>query len=155
MFRPTAKMVDGVEMDEYREQRWRAEDTKEMSWDEKQLCGEGPTLEEGGKFRKLEKDGEVWRQPVQKKGEKKTFMCTLCNLQLSSVDTMLSHRQGAKHLRKEVTKREELVEMVERGELDSRELEVEKNWIQPIANPESSKRKVSHCFTVLAYMKTS
>lgn len=36
-----------------------------------------------------------------RKGEKKTFYCELCLVELNSEDTMISHRNGMKHLKKE------------------------------------------------------
>lgn len=42
-----------------------------------------------------------------KKGEKKTFYCDLCYIELNSEDTMLSHMQGMKHLKKEQARQQE------------------------------------------------
>ena len=36
----------------------------------------------------------------KRKGEKKTFQCMLCLIPLSSLETMMSHKQGAKRTRK-------------------------------------------------------
>ena len=66
--------------------------------------------------------------------------CELCVLDLSSLETRLSHEQGAKHARKAIAKREEQEVLVLRGELPREELERE--WIVAIANPESGRRKV-------------
>merc|ERR1719184_281456 len=43
---------------------------------------------------------------LQRKGEKKTFQCLLCLIPLSSLETMMSHKQGAKHTRKVIAKQE-------------------------------------------------
>ena len=81
---------------------------------------------------------------LQRKGEKKTFQCGLCLIPLSSLETMLSHKQGAKHTKKVIAKQEEVREMFCRGEI-SRSTEVEelnREWIVPISNPPSLKIKV-------------
>ena len=41
-----------------------------------------------------------------RKGEKKTFYCELCLVELNSEDTMISHRNGMKHLKKEKAERD-------------------------------------------------
>ena len=38
----------------------------------------------------------------QKKGEKKTFYCQICLIELKSLDTMRSHVKGVKHMKKEL-----------------------------------------------------
>ena len=46
-----------------------------------------------------------------RKGEKKTFYCELCLVELNSEDTMNSHRSGMKHLKKERAEQERRVKL--------------------------------------------
>ena len=74
----------------------------------------------------LDKDG-FKKLRVQRKGEKKTFYCSICKIELNSEDTMTSHVNGAKHrLKMENTRTRYTPE----------------NVVKEIANPESSKKKV-------------
>ena len=106
--------------------------------------------------------GRMLQMPITRQGDKRTFRCLfatgrfwsfpcqiylshlrrceLCLLELSSLETRLSHEQGAKHNKKALAKREEQEALVLRGEL-ARE-EMEREWIVAIANPESGRRKV-------------
>merc|ERR1719430_460152 len=81
---------------------------------------------------------------LQRKGEKKTFYCNLCKIPLSSFETMMSHKQGAKHTRKVIAKQEEVREAFYRNNIsrDEEEEELNKEWILPVSNPESMKSKV-------------
>ena len=81
---------------------------------------------------------------LQRKGEKKTFQCLLCLIPLSSLETMMSHKQGAKHTRKVIAKQEEVREMFYREEISrsTEEEELNKEWIVPVSNPQSLKIKV-------------
>ena len=38
----------------------------------------------------------------QKKGDKKTFYCQICLIELNSLDTMKSHVSGVKHMKKKL-----------------------------------------------------
>ena len=38
----------------------------------------------------------------QKKGDKKTFYCEICLIELNSLDTMKSHVSGVKHMKKKL-----------------------------------------------------
>ena len=79
------------------------------------------------------KDGGNTRDQ-SKKGEKKTYYCNICLIELNSEDTMISHRRGVKHMKKYATM---VQEAEERGETASiREIE-------PIANPRPTQKKVS------------
>ena len=81
---------------------------------------------------------------LQRKGEKKTFQCLLCLIPLSSLETMMSHKQGAKHTKKVIAKQLEVREMFYRGEISREEEEegINKEWIVPVSNPQSLKTKV-------------
>jgi len=81
---------------------------------------------------------------LQRKGEKKTFQCLLCLIPLSSLETMMSHKQGAKHTRKVIAKQEEVREMFYRNEMSrsTEEEELNREWIVPVSNPQSLKMKV-------------
>ena len=46
-----------------------------------------------------------------RKGEKKTFYCELCLVELNSEDTMISHKNGMKHLKKERAERDRKIKM--------------------------------------------
>ena len=82
---------------------------------------------------------------LQRKGEKKTFQCLLCLIPLSSLETMMSHKQGAKHTRKVIAKQEEVREMFYRNEMSrsTGEEELNREWIVPVSNPQSLKMKVN------------
>ena len=112
---------------EFEDQQEDWEDTK-MDFGE----GEDPTASSG-------------QYQLQRKGEKKTFQCLLCIIPLSSLETMMSHKQGAKHTRKVIAMQEEVRESFYRGEI-SREIEekeLNKEWIVPVSNPQSLKTKVN------------
>jgi len=115
---PKVEFDDGMEEDQG--------DSKMDFWG-----GEDPTANSG-------------QYQLQRKGEKKTFQCLLCLIPLSSLETMMSHKQGAKHTRKVIAKQEEVREMFYRQEI-SKETELEelnKEWILPVSNPQSLKMKV-------------
>jgi len=115
---PKVEFDDGMEEDQG--------DSKMDFWG-----GEDPTANSG-------------QYQLQRKGEKKTFQCLLCLIPLSSLETMMSHKQGAKHTRKVIAKQEEVREMFYRQEI-SKETELEelnKEWIMPVSNPQSLKMKV-------------
>lgn len=67
-----------------------------------------------------------------RKGDKKTFYCNLCYIELNSEDTKISHERGVKHVKKAQISSQEYLE---RGE-DPPE------FIKPIPNPESAKKKI-------------
>ena len=46
-----------------------------------------------------------------RKGEKKTFYCELCLVELNSEDTMISHKNGMKHLKKERAERDRKIKL--------------------------------------------
>ena len=50
--------------------------------------------------------GGIGESSNTRKGEKKTFYCELCFVELNSEDTMVSHKKGMKHLKKEAQERE-------------------------------------------------
>ena len=84
----------------------------------------------------------------QKKGDKKTFYCQICLIELNSMDTMTSHVKGVKHMKKELALDEEKRQKFARGEI-SRETAEERLTIIPIANPPATKQKVG-----LPYLKS-
>ena len=127
---PKVEFDDGMEEDQG--------DSKMDFWG-----GEDPTANSG-------------QYQLQRKGEKKTFQCLLCLIPLSSLETMMSHKQGAKHTRKVIAKQEEVREMFYRQEI-SKETELEelnKEWILPVSNPQSLKMKVSASLAVILLTQT-
>jgi len=117
---PKVEFEDGMDPDQ------DGKDFKDNFWE-----GEDPTASSG-------------QYQLQRKGEKKTFQCLLCLIPLSSLETMMSHKQGAKHTRKVIAKQEEVREMFYRGEIsrEEEEEELNKEWIMPVSNPQSLKMKV-------------
>jgi len=77
----------------------------------------------------------------QKKGDKKTFYCQTCLIELNSLDTMRSHVKGVKHMKKELQLQAQREEKVKRGEMSRQEADRGPRVI-PIPNPESTKKKV-------------
>jgi len=77
----------------------------------------------------------------QKKGEKKTFYCQICLIELNSLDTMRSHVKGVKHMKKELQLNAQKEEKIRKGEISRREAERGPKVI-PIPNPASTKMKV-------------
>ena len=114
-----------------REDNLAASPKAEFEDDIDHLEGEDPTVSSG-------------KYQLQRKGEKKTFQCLLCLIPLSSLETMMSHKQGAKHTRKVIAKQEEVREMFYRGKIsrEEEEEEINKEWIVPVSNPQSLKMKV-------------
>jgi len=78
----------------------------------------------------------------QIKGNKQTFYCDICLVELSSLDTMKSHVAGVKHQKKEMTVKKEWEEKVLRGEITEEEAKSQMPRVKPIANPESVKKKI-------------
>merc|ERR1719430_3036479 len=77
----------------------------------------------------------------QRKGDKKTFYCQICLIELNSLDTMRSHVKGVKHMKKELQLSAQNEEKVRKGEMSRREADRGPKVI-PIPNPESTKKKV-------------
>eukprot|EP00092_Neocalanus_flemingeri_P015622 GFUD01016910.1.p1 GENE.GFUD01016910.1~~GFUD01016910.1.p1 ORF type:complete len:552 (+),score=129.19 GFUD01016910.1:89-1744(+) len=77
----------------------------------------------------------------QKKGEKKTFYCQICLIELNSLDTMKSHVKGVKHMKKELALNAQKEEKIRSGEMSRHEADRRPRVI-PIPNPESTKKKV-------------
>merc|ERR1719228_1932253 len=71
----------------------------------------------------------------QKKGDKKTFYCQICFIELNSLDTMKSHVKGVKHMKKQLSIREEKEQLYQRGEITMAEME-DLPQVIPIPNPE-------------------
>jgi len=71
-------------------------------------------------------------QEFVRKGQKETFYCEFCLLELNSRDTLYSHTKGQKHLKKV----EEQEERIRRGHY------VEEKKVRPIANPLPLQKKV-------------
>ena len=45
------------------------------------------------------------------KGEKKSFYCELCLVVLNSEDTMIRHKDGMEHLKKEAAERQQWIKV--------------------------------------------
>jgi len=73
-----------------------------------------------------------------KRGEKKTYYCEICMIELNSFDTMNSHIKGVKHMKKKLSNNQQLEEKVRRGEPVSRK----PLGVVQIDNPEPTKKKV-------------
>jgi len=80
----------------------------------------------------------------QKKGEKKTFYCKICLIELNSQDTMTSHVKGVKHMKKELALVEEKKQKYMNGEISKGEAEEQVLSVVPIPNPPATKQKVLH-----------
>ena len=78
-------------------------------------------------------------QEIQKKGDKNTFYCQVCYVELNSLETMKSHTQGSKHQKKMLALEEEQKEKVFRGLADPHK---RLPGVKPIPNPPSAKIKV-------------
>ena len=79
-----------------------------------------------------------WRygqQEVQRKGDKNTFYCEVCHVELNSLETMKSHANGAKHQKKMLGLESERMENLKRGILPGEKMP----GIKPIPNPASAK----------------
>ena len=78
----------------------------------------------------------------QKKGDKKTFYCKICLIELNSQDTMTSHVKGVKHMKKELALAEEKKQKYMNGEISRYEAEEQVLSVVPIPNPPATKQKV-------------
>jgi len=78
----------------------------------------------------------------QRKGEKKTFYCEMCLVELSSLDTMKSHVSGVKHMKKQMALSNDREEKVRRGLMTEEEAIRSEPRVKPIPNPESTKKKI-------------
>merc|ERR1719427_893801 len=78
----------------------------------------------------------------QRKGEKKTFYCEMCMVELSSLDTMKSHVSGVKHMKKELSLCNEREDKVRRGWITQEEAMMTQPRVKPVPKPESIKKKV-------------
>ena len=74
-----------------------------------------------------------------RKGEKKTFYCELCLVELNSEDTMNSHRNGMKHLKKEAAERQRRIKAENENGAGTAEPE---RAIKLIDNPRPVPKKV-------------
>ena len=89
-----------------------------------------------------------WRygqQEVQRKGDKNTFYCEVCHVELNSLETMKSHANGAKHQKKMLALESERMENLRRGISTGEKMP----GIKPIPNPASAK--VSNDSTSLVF----
>jgi len=77
----------------------------------------------------------------QKKGEKKTFYCQICLIELNSLDTMRSHVKGVKHMKKELQLNAQKEEKIRKGEITRHDSDRGPRVVA-IPNPESTKKKV-------------
>ena len=78
-------------------------------------------------------------QEIQKKGDKNTFYCEVCHVELNSFETMKSHTQGSKHQNKMLKLEEEHKDKIRRGLADPH---ARLPGVKPIPNPPSAKIKV-------------
>ena len=78
----------------------------------------------------------------QKKGEKKTFYCKICLIELNSQDTMTSHVKGVKHMKKELALAEDKKQKYMNGEISKRDVDEPVQSVVPIPNPTSTRQKV-------------
>ena len=78
----------------------------------------------------------------QKKGDKKTFYCKICLIELNSQDTMTSHVKGVKHMKKELALAEEKKQKYMNGEISRWEADEQVLSVVPIPNPPATKQKV-------------
>jgi len=85
--------------------------------------------------------GFSYPSTTQKKGEKKTFWCEICFVELNSLDTKNSHQAGVKHTKKANDIEEDFHDRLERGEITRKEYD-ERPGIIPIPNPEPTKKKI-------------
>jgi len=83
----------------------------------------------------------IYANEKQKKGDKKTFYCQICLIELNSLDTMKSHINGVKHMKKELAINAQREEKVRRGELDPDKAKMGPRVVA-IPNPEKTKVKV-------------
>ena len=77
----------------------------------------------------------------QKKGDKKTFYCEICLIELNSLDTMKSHVSGVKHMKKKLQLEQQRQEKLRKGEISEQEAR-KAPGVVPIPNPENTKKKV-------------
>lgn len=75
-------------------------------------------------------------QQTVRKGQKETFYCELCMIELNSRDTLLSHTKGQKHVRKREHQKADLRRSRRQGYF------VEEKKVIPIANPLPLQKKV-------------
>ena len=78
-------------------------------------------------------------QDVQRKGDKNTFYCEVCYVELNSLETMKSHTQGSKHQKKMLALEAEQEDKKRRGLVNPND---KLPGVRPIPNPPSAKVKV-------------
>eukprot|EP00092_Neocalanus_flemingeri_P031563 GFUD01034274.1.p1 GENE.GFUD01034274.1~~GFUD01034274.1.p1 ORF type:complete len:402 (-),score=123.26 GFUD01034274.1:32-1237(-) len=86
--------------------------------------------------------GQVMKQ---RKGEKKTFYCDICLVEMNSLATMKSHMSGWKHIKKQMALSYIREDKVGRGLMTEEEATMSELGVRPIPNPESTKKKVPIC----------
>jgi len=79
---------------------------------------------------------------VQRKGDKKTFYCDMCLVELSSMDTLKSHVSGVKHMKKLREMEKVRDEKLMYGLITEEEAQKFTDVVRPIPNPESVKKKI-------------
>jgi len=110
------------------------EDSKEREMMEKMGLPTG--FNQGGNMSYTEEETGTVRQRG-KKGEKMTYYCEICMIELNSEDTMFSHMKGVKHMKKKIALEQQRNAAQSRGE----RVTIPKTIIQ-IDNPEPTKKKV-------------
>jgi len=83
--------------------------------------------------------GEVQKQ---RKGDKRTYYCEMCLVELSSLDTMKSHVSGVKHMKKQMALKNDREDKVRMGLISEEEAQSSTPTVRPIPNPESIKKKI-------------
>ena len=82
------------------------------------------------------------QESTTRKGEKKTFYCELCLVELNSEDTMVSHKNGMKHLKKEAAERQRRIKAENEAGMSEPE-----RAIKLIDNPRPVPKKVPICLS--------
>merc|ERR1719431_2343133 len=88
----------------------------------------------------LPNDFPLGPEEKPRKGEKRTYYCDLCLVELNSYDTMNSHVRGAKHMKKEMAIVQESKDKVNMGMMTEEEAERERPKVKVIPNLESVKK---------------
>jgi len=107
-----------------------SQDDKELSEMDKLGLPTGFSFQQGGGL-----------PEKQKKGDKKTFYCEICLIELNSLDTMKSHVSGVKHMKKKLQLEQQRDEKIRKGEISEQEAR-KAPGVVPIPNPENTKKKV-------------
>ena len=72
---------------------------------------------------------------LAKKGEKHSYYCDLCLVELSSDETMIAHKQGKNHLKKQNLKKKQCIE-------EGKIMALDTSYIHPISAAKSAPTKI-------------